>query len=90
MLALLGQSEEMYRLETDYTYWECSSTNDCNTLLTLSIPTGTSRQWDYTVVTSGDNEEFCAEATNTEDGRTFRFYPAGGDREPVSGTCPAL
>jgi type II secretory pathway pseudopilin PulG len=90
ILFLIEQFEETYRLESGGLYKSCPNNPSCNNGLNLTLPVDADREWDYSVDTNPAKDEFCAEAENTNDGRTFRFYPAGGDTEPVSGTCPAL
>ena len=90
MLSLIADAEEMKRLELGGCYVSCTSNSNCNALLDLSLPSGAVGEWNYTVKTyHAAKDEFCAQATNTKDGRTFKFYPfsATPDSEPVSGTC---
>mgnify|MGYP000409697889 CR=1 FL=1 len=91
MLKLIAQSEEAYRLESGGEYCPCSDTSSCNTLLDLSIPSGTTAAWSYEVHTRSSNSGFCAQAQNTTAAHfpsTRTFHIQNGEEEPQPGLCP--
>jgi len=90
MLNLIAQAEKMYKLEAGV-YWPCPNTSSCNTLLDLSIPSGTSRAWDYRVKTRNSYTEFCSDAKCIQPNLNARdFYIRDNTDEPIPGNCDSF
>ena len=90
MLRLIAQAEEMYKLETGGSYIDCSDTGDCNTKLDLSIASGASAGWGYSVTTGDNKATFTATATPTKSTISDYCYfkIENGKDEFISKKCP--
>ncbi|MFH1767552.1 MAG: type II secretion system protein [Candidatus Omnitrophota bacterium] len=85
MLALIGQAEQMYSLESDGLYYACTDTGGCNQALNLDLPDDAATPWEYKVVTNAGNDNFCVEAGHSDG---FYFIFNNGDQEAVYSTDP--
>ena len=84
MLSLIQAAERVRQLEGG-SYLVCNSNTECNSLLSLELPTG-SPYWNYTVpVTAGGaSPGFCAEAAHAGGAASFHICTAG---DPLGGGC---
>ena len=90
MLRLIAQSEEMYKLESEGYYVGCSDTGNCNSVLDLSIASGSSAGWNYKVSkTDPPGATFTATATPTKTtiSNCDYFYIKNGDNNPTGVNC---
>jgi len=90
MLRLIAQSEEMYKLESEGYYVDCSDTSNCNNVLDLSIASGASAGWSYKVSkTNPPSATFTATATpiKTTISNCDSFYIKNGDNDPTGVNC---
>lgn len=100
-LKLISAAEKIYRMEATY-YYPNSGTaavGGMNTFLRLSLPEGSSRNWDYTIE-SGGTASFDARGARYSPpsgwGRTFKINQtleepcciSGGNCPPDMTTCP--
>ena len=90
MLRLIAQSEEMYKLESEGYYVDCSDTSNCNNVLDLSIASGASAGWSYKVSkTNPPGATFTADAIrkdSTISDHCFRIK--NGEDDPSEVSCP--
>ena len=92
-LKLIAAAEKIYRMEANAYFpipsGSNSSITDINSYLRLSIPSGTSKNWDYSV--TGAAGSFSSEAQRTSGSYSDCQYSIDQSQdEPVvaSGTCP--
>ncbi|MDD5195538.1 MAG: hypothetical protein PHQ96_07710 [Candidatus Omnitrophica bacterium] len=82
ILMLMQAAEKVRRFEQG-AFVSCASTADCNTNLTLDIPTGS---FNYSAVINGDGSLFCAEATAIVTGLTTQHI-CTNDLSASTGVC---
>lgn len=84
-LKLMQVAEKSYYMDSvPNTYYASSVIADINSNLKLSLPTGSQRNWDYVVWSTG-----CSQATrNVTGGRSWYLTINDVAGEPDVGTCP--